>query len=170
MTSWQRIWLAASFLLVAWALVSLSEPKSRKVPTMSKSAPETRVQFVVDSVRVQELARELAAKQGDSLRSYWRGYWRNRVPKTDTIEIVQTDTVETTDTVAEIWSDDELFRQSILQNETCNIALDSNRSAVATLSYDLEEAVSTLNSCEDSRKWYAIGGGALGYLLGAITP
>lgn len=128
------------------------------------------MQFVVDSVRVQELARELAAKQGDSLRFYWRGYWRKRVPKADTVELVQTDTVKSTDTVAEIWSDDELFRQSILQNETCNIALDSNRSAVATLSYDLEEAVSALNSCEDSRKWYAIGGGALGYLLGVLTP
>ena len=108
------------------------------------------MQFVVDSVRVQKLARELAAKQGDSLRSYWRGYWRKRVPKADTVEIPATDTVETTDTVAGIRSDNELFRQSILQNETCNIALDSNRSAVATLSYDLEEAVSALKTTQPS--------------------
>lgn len=124
---------------------------------------------MVDSARVQELARQLASVKGDSLRTYWREYWRKRVPKKGV------DTVHTTDiavdTVAVIpESDDELFRESILANETCNIALDSNRSAVATLSYDLEESISTLEKCEDSRKWYTVGGFGLGYFLGVITP
>ena len=124
---------------------------------------------MVDSARVQELARQLASVKGDSLRNYWREYWRKRVPKKDT------DTVHTTDiavdTVAVIpESDDELFRESILANETCNIALDSNRSAVGQLSYDLEESLSTLEKCGDSRKWYTVGGFGLGYFLGVLTP
>lgn len=123
------------------------------------------MQFVVDSARVQELARQLASVKGDSLREYWRGYWRKRVPKPDTIETTSTE-IDTVEVLAE--SDDDLFRESILANETCNIALDSNRSALATTNYDLEEAVSTLNSCEDSRKWYAIGGGLMGFGLGAL--
>lgn len=122
---------------------------------------------MVDSARVQELARQLAAKSGDSLRTYWREYWRKRVPGKDTVHT--TDTLASVDTV-EVESDDELFRESILANETCNIALDSNRSAVATLSYDLEESISTLEKCEDSRKWYTVGGLSLGYFLGVITP
>lgn len=131
---------------------------------------------MVDSARVQELARQLASVKGDSLRTYWRDYWRKRVPKkgTDTVHTtdIAVDTVR--DTVAVIpdlpESDDELFRESILANETCNIALDSNRSAVATLSYDLEESISTLEKCEDSRKWYTVGGFGLGYFLGVLTP
>ena len=125
------------------------------------------MQFVVDSARVQELARQLASVKGDSLREYWRGYWRKRVPKgrVDTLEVATTDT----DTVVvPSQNDDDLFRESIIANENCNIALDSNRSALATTTYDLEEAVSTLNLCEDSRKWYAIGGGLVGFGLGAL--
>ena len=127
---------------------------------------------MVDSARVQELARQLASVKGDSLRTYWREYWRKRVPKNATDTVHTTDTVR--DTVAVIpdlpESDDELFRESILANETCNIALDSNRSAVGQLSYDLEESISTLEKCEDSRKWYAVGGGLFGYFLGVLTP
>lgn len=122
---------------------------------------------MVDSARVQELARQLAAKSGDSLRTYWREYWRKRVPGKDTVHT--TDTLASVDTV-EVESDDELFRESILANENCNIALDSNRSAVGQLSYDLEESISTLEKCEDSRKWYTVGGFSLGYFLGVLTP
>ena len=165
-----RICLALSFLLTLGCLVSLSE-KPAKVVTTSPSSMKTRVRFVVDSVKVQELARELASVKGDSLRVYWREYWRKRVPKkgVDTVHTLSVDTVS--DTVAVLpESDDELFRESIIANETCNIALDSNRSAVATLSYDLEESISTLEKCEDSRKWYAVGGGIFGYFLGVLTP
>lgn len=123
---------------------------------------------MVDSVRVQELARKLASVKGDSLREYWRGYWKKRVKGSHTTDtVVSTHTIAVVDTVE---SDDALFRASIVENENCNIALDSNRSALAQTTYDLEEAVSTLGDCEDSRKWYGIGGFGLGYLLGIATP
>lgn len=116
---------------------------------------------------MQELARQLASVKGDSLREYWREYWRKRVPKPDIIETTSTE-IDTVEVPLVLESDDDLFRESILANETCNIALDSNRSALATTTYDLEEAVSTLNLCEDSRKWYAIGVGLMGFGLGAL--
>lgn len=83
----------------------------------------------------------------------------------DTLDVATTDT----DTVVvPSQNDDDLFRESIIANENCNIALDSNRSALATTNYDLEEAISTLGNCEDSRKWYAIGGGFVGFGIGAL--
>ena len=123
---------------------------------------------------MQELARQLASVKGDSLREYWRGYWKKRVKSSRTTDtVVSTDTVESTDTIAvvdTVESDDALFRASIVENEKCNIALDSNRSALAQTTYNLEESLSTLEKCEDSRKWYGIGGFGLGYLLRIATP
>ena len=160
-----RLALAVSTILFLLALLIASESKTTSRKSSSPKPVSPTVQFVVDSARVQELARQLASVKGDSLREYWRGYWRKRVPKPDTIETTSTE-IDTVEVLAK--SDDDLFRESILANETCSIALDSNRSALATTTYDLEEAVSTLNSCEGSRKWYAIGGGLMGFGLGAL--
>jgi len=128
------------------------------------------VQFVVDSLRVQQLARELEAKSGDSLRVYWRAYWKKRTPKpaapvatqpSDNIAEVDSSSVDTT---AE--SDDSYFRESIVANETCTIALDSNRAVVRVLSPQVDSLTTETESLKKQRYLY----GGLGFLLGVLIP
>lgn len=131
-----RIWLAFAFLLMFTALYLLNPFQEKPKPkTASPASVQARVQFVVDSVRVQQLARELASKSGDSLRIYWMRHWSKRVHKG-----VDTLLLESVDTLTQVQID-TLYRESIVQSETCEIALDSNRIA-------LSQTLTALDDCE----------------------
>lgn len=117
------------------------------------------MQFVVDSLQVQELAKQLASVKGDSLRTYWKRYWSKRVHKqTDTLFLESTDTL----TVEQI---DTLYRESIVQIEVCDAALDSNRSALADTKTSLEQCRKESESSFLTRaKWF--GGG---FITGRVS-
>lgn len=132
-----------------------------------------QVKFVVDSVRVAQLANELATIKGDSLRTYFRNYWKSRAksPVVVRVDTVTVDSVVTVTDTLEVGMEVSM-RESIIGMETCQIALDSNRGGVLNLSHALGVATKSINDLESAKSsihWREIGSGfATGTIFGFI--
>lgn len=130
---------------------------------------------MVDSVRVRQLANELASVKGDSLRTYFRNYWKART-KPPVVAPVDTssDTTVEDSTDSEVAGVEDAMRESVVGMETCQIALDSNRGALAQTRFDLEQANTRLDSLEsapDPIQWKSLGTSFVaGTIFGLFIP
>ena len=129
------------------------------------------MQFVVDSARVRQLADELASVKGDSLRTYFRNYWKAH---TKPQVVVRVDTTSDTSVEDSTESIEDAMRESVVGMETCQIALDSNRGSLAQVRFDLEQANTRLDSLESVSppiQWKPIGVSFVaGAILGLFIP
>ena len=146
-------------------------------PQPTSSVPAPHAIFVVDSVKVQSLARELAAKSNDSLRSYWRSYWKRKAavlvlpPRIDASPSPNEEKGEP--------STEDLMYSSIVADSTCQIQRDSALNAGTELKVALDYALAHpiceetfLDKVKDGLAKAGVCGlcGVAGYGLGIFSP